>query len=200
MTRQQLLEGVLVDLLGRGRPSSVQYLGRRRIHHRMDLGRAADDPDAPEVHIAHLPQVGELEVPQRGEAIVVGVVVVPREARCVEEDEVVRQVVVVVDNVRQVHHGLAALVLGHRQRRLGVIDDVDALLPFRRQVPVKPCCVIALDARDDDIDLPRCRPLLLQWDGHYGLARGRKTGETGVQRTNEPREADQHGACNNSSA
>lgn len=158
---QELFEGLLVDLLRRRHTHGRQLLRRRRVLHRPDFGRAANDPNAPKVHVAHLAQVGELEVLEGGEAVIVRVVVVPGEAQRVEEDEVVRQVVVVVDNVRQVHHGLAALVLGHRQRRLGVIDDVDALLPLRRQVVVEPGGVVALGAGDDDVDLARRRALLV---------------------------------------
>jgi len=52
---------------------------------------------------------------------------------------------------RQVHDGLAALVLWNRQGRRGVVDDVNAVRPVGKVLP-DPGGVFVLHAGDNDID------------------------------------------------
>jgi hypothetical protein len=66
---------------------------------RLDLAGAAQRPSAPDVDVPFLLEVGDLEVSQHGKAIVVGIVVVPLVAIRMDEENVVREVVVVVDDV-----------------------------------------------------------------------------------------------------
>jgi hypothetical protein len=93
-------------------------------------------------------------VSQHGEAVVVGVIVVPLVAVRVDEEDVVGEIVVVVDDVaegrasgqvyihvgsykRQVYHALSALVLGDCEWRVGVVYVIDVGLP-RGKVVVEP--------------------------------------------------------------
>ena len=169
--REELLERALVDGLG-GRlllgllPSSPVEGGVPRcffgVQVRVDLVRTPDDPDAAQVDVPGPPDVVQAQPPQRRHGVVVRVVVVPGEARRVEEDHGVREGVVTIDNVRQVRHGFAALILGHRQGRLGVVDvdDVDALAPFSGEVALEPGSVVSMATGGYDFDFRR---RVLQW-------------------------------------
>jgi hypothetical protein len=66
---------------------------------RLDLAGAAQGPSTPDVDIPFLLEVGNLEVSQHGETIVIGIVVVPLVAVRMDEENVVRKIVVVVDDV-----------------------------------------------------------------------------------------------------
>jgi hypothetical protein len=68
---------------------------------RLDLAGAAQRPSTPDIDVSFLFEVGNLKVSQHGEAIVVGVVVVPLVAVRVDEENVVRELVVVVDDVAE---------------------------------------------------------------------------------------------------
>lgn len=125
--RHQLAPRLLVDALGGGRAVVRVVL----VLDGSDLRRAPDDPDAAEVDVAGLAQVRQAEVAQRRQGVVVRVVVVPREPRRVDEHQVRGQLLVRVDDVRQVHHGLAALVRRHRQRSAGVVHHVPVRAPLR---------------------------------------------------------------------
>lgn len=67
-----------------------------------DLGRASQDPRTAEVHVALLLEVLGSKTPEHGDAVVVGVVVVPLEALRVDEEHHVGEAVVVVDNVAEI--------------------------------------------------------------------------------------------------
>jgi hypothetical protein len=69
---------------------------------RLDLAGAAQRPSTPDIDVSFLLEVGNLKVSQHGEAIIVGVVVVPLVAVRVDEENVVRELVVVVDDVAEV--------------------------------------------------------------------------------------------------
>lgn len=127
---EELLEGVLVDVLGEDLLRGVLL---RLVLRGSDLARTPDYPDAAQVDVADSAEVGEAEVPEGREGVVVRVVVVPGEPRRVHEEHVLRQAVVAIDHVRQVHHRLAALVHGHRQRRARVVGYVDVRVPVGEQ-------------------------------------------------------------------
>lgn len=95
-TGEELLEGGLVDVAG---VDGLVLLGGGFVLDGLDLGGAAEDPDAAQVGVADLLEVVEAELLQQRERIVVGVVVVPLEALSVVEDDVSGQVVVAVDDV-----------------------------------------------------------------------------------------------------
>lgn len=123
---EDLLKGLLIDVLGEDLFLVAVRSGPLRLVQRgPDLARTPDDPDAAEVDVAGGAEVGEPEGAEGREGVVVRVVVVPGEARRVHEEHGLGQAVVPVDQVRQVHHGLAALVHRHRQRRLAVVRHVD---------------------------------------------------------------------------
>jgi hypothetical protein len=67
----------------------------------LDLARAAQGPSTPDVDVPFLLEVGNLEMPQHGEAIVVGIVVVPLVAVRMDEENVVGKIVVVVDDIAE---------------------------------------------------------------------------------------------------
>lgn len=90
----------------------------------LDLGGAAEDPDAAQVGVADLLEVVEAELLQQRERIVVGVVVVPLEALGVVEDDVSGQVVVAVDDVA-------------RQTRSEGIQDRGSCMEHRRDSYLK---------------------------------------------------------------
>jgi hypothetical protein len=51
----------------------------------MNLHRTPEDPGAPEINVSLLLEVGELEMAEHGDTIIVGVVVVPLESLRVDE-------------------------------------------------------------------------------------------------------------------
>jgi hypothetical protein len=141
----------------------------------LDLGGAAQDPDAAEVDIALFTKIVEAEALEEGEGVVVWIIVVPLEALGVVKDDVAGQALVSVDDVsgdgdgsarrniaqtpllvkwyaREEHHGLPAFVDCHRQRRIGIIDNIDILLPIE-EIVVKPCDVLLLHAGNNQLDI-----------------------------------------------
>jgi hypothetical protein len=66
---------------------------------RLDLVWAPEGPRAADVDVSLLLEVRKLEVAEHGEAVVVGVVVVPLVAVRMDEEDVIGEVVVVVDDV-----------------------------------------------------------------------------------------------------
>lgn len=95
--REQLLEGGLVDVLCVDGLGGAR--GRRLVGHGVDLGGAAEDPGAAQVHIAGLLETVEAEAREQREGVVVRVVVVPLETFGVVKDDVAGEGVVAVDDV-----------------------------------------------------------------------------------------------------
>ena len=100
--------------------------------------QAARVPVAAQIHIAAALHERDLEGPQRVDVVVEGGVGVPggEEARAVgvQEREGRREAGVVVDDVGEVGHGLAAFVHGGGEGRVrgvgrGGVDGVDGRLP-----------------------------------------------------------------------
>lgn len=147
--RQQFLEGPLVDLLRGERPLRLLALGQL-VAPRPDLDGASEDQHAAEVRVAGGLDVVGVEALQGRDGVVVRVVVVPLEAPSVHEDGGVGEVVVGVNYVRQVHHGLVALVHLDRERAGGVVDVVDPVRPIR-EVRLHPARVLVLHARHDNL-------------------------------------------------
>lgn len=68
-----------------------------------DFRGASEGPGAAEIHIALFQEVGDLEVAQHGDTVVVGVVVVPLVAQGVDEEHDFGEPVVVVDDISMGH-------------------------------------------------------------------------------------------------
>ena len=66
---------------------------------RFDLGRASQDPRTTDIDIALVSEVVGLESSEHGDAVIVGVVVVPLKALGVDEEHQVRETVVIVDYI-----------------------------------------------------------------------------------------------------
>lgn len=66
---------------------------------RPDLRRTSQDPGATEIHVALVMEVAGLDSSQHGDAVVVGVVVVPLVALGVDEEHPIGETVVVVDDI-----------------------------------------------------------------------------------------------------
>jgi len=146
-SRHQLLEGLLINAVG------GYSLLHREVAHDVDVGpfegimlgtdldRTAQDPDATQVDVSRRAHIVELQVAERREAIVIGVVVMPSKASGVRKDSDGSERIIAVDDVtanvtnvsdstqtthlveqdgkveddsRQVYHSFAALVLWNR--------------------------------------------------------------------------------------
>lgn len=68
-----------------------------------DFRGTPEGPGAAEIHIAFFQEVGDLEVAQHGDAVVVGMVVMPLVAQGVDEEHDFREPVVVVDDISMEH-------------------------------------------------------------------------------------------------
>lgn len=66
---------------------------------RLDLSWASQGPRAANVDITLFFEIGQLEVAKHGEAVVVGVVIVPLVTVGVNEKDVVGELVVVIDDI-----------------------------------------------------------------------------------------------------
>ena len=143
-----------------------------------DLDRTAQDPDATQVDVSRRAHIVQLQVAERREAIVIGVVVMPSKASSVRKDSDGSERVVAVndvtanvtnlsdsaqsthlmerdgeveDNSRQVYHGFATLVLWDRQFRRGVVHHKNAMRPIGKML-LDPRSVFVLHTGDNDLD------------------------------------------------
>ena len=66
---------------------------------RFDLGRASQDPRTTDIDIALVSEVVGLESSEHGDAVIVGVVVVPLETLRVDEEHHVREAMVIIDYI-----------------------------------------------------------------------------------------------------
>lgn len=95
---KQLLKSFFV------RASSLHIFGQiPLVLERHDLGRASNFPGAAEVDVALFAQIRELELAEHGHPVVIWIVVVPLPAVRVKEQGVLRQTVVIVDDVALAH-------------------------------------------------------------------------------------------------
>lgn len=65
----------------------------------VDLDRATEHPGTAQVHVALFLKVGDLELLEHRDAVVVGIVVVPLEALRMNEEHRIWEIVVVVDDI-----------------------------------------------------------------------------------------------------
>jgi hypothetical protein len=89
-----VLEGLFVVTTGMHSFSVLPLLLQR-----LDLAGASQHPSTPDIDVALLLEVRNLEMAKHGNTIVIGVVVVPLVAVRVNEEDVVRKIIVVVDDV-----------------------------------------------------------------------------------------------------
>lgn len=78
---------------------SRMYVVAMRIAQGVDLARAAECPDAPQIDISLVLEVWDLEVAQHGDAVIVWIVVMPLEALRVNEEHDIGEVLVIIDEV-----------------------------------------------------------------------------------------------------
>lgn len=123
---KQFLECLLVNVLCHG----MRVIAVGFVLDGANFSRAANDPDASQVDVSVLLEIWKLEITKRWYGIVVWVVIMPGKARCVHEDDVVWKMVVVINDVCQVHHAFVPLILRDCQRCFPIIDDVDICLPL----------------------------------------------------------------------
>lgn len=69
---------------------------------RTDFDGASENPRAAQIHVALLLEVGDLEIAEHADAVVVGVVVVPLVLLGVDKEEGFGEAIVVVDNISTV--------------------------------------------------------------------------------------------------
>lgn len=117
---------------------------------RPDLGRTSDDPHAAEIDVTGLAHIWKSEITQCRDNVVVRVVVMPLEARCVDKDGGIGKSVVIVDYVGEIHHCFASLIFRYGKEGQGIVDDVDFGVPLR-EVPVHPRGILVARARHHDL-------------------------------------------------
>ena len=85
------------------------------------------------------------------DSVVHGVVVVPLISLPVGEDDVVGEIVVMIEDICEIYHGLSGFVTRDAAIRIGSIGDIYVALPVG-EMGVYPGCVLIFRARNDQRD------------------------------------------------